>query len=441
MVRSTLKSGFLQHFVRFWRKWSRFSAFSVMAVCSVGLVSPSALADENGATRPVLAEIQVVTGQGEPKIRLFTSDPIDLSGALAEGPDRLVVTIPPVRDRMAERKKIFETGPIKSYELLGSDTEPTKIEFVLRDFLAPVQVTREPLANGAAYSVTLNLRHVDKREFIRLVKLGKEEKPVFSTPSQVPPKAKSDHKPLIVIDPGHGGIDTGAEGLGGVLEKDIVFAFSKAFAKALESTGAVRAKLTRDSDIFIGLDKRVEIARSMGADYFISIHADTIAATTDVRGMTVYVGSDRASDAEAARLAESENKADLAGGLVATKTEEAIAGILGDLMLRETKTRSAALAHSIIERMTEASALNKNPIRSAAFRVLRAPDFPSVLVELGYMSSPTDIGLLTSEAWMAKAADSLSGAVLEFLSAQKPMPVVATEPLPDQKNLFGTASP
>ena len=385
-------------------------------------------ADEFQPNNPVLVEIQVVTNAGEPKIRLFTSDPIELSGSLAEDPARLIVTIPPVRNRLADLKKSFEAGPIASYEFVQSPSGGAKIEFTINELVAPIQVTREPLANGAAYSSTLLLKHVDKREFSRLVKLSRDERPVFATSPKSETSPISDHRPLIVIDPGHGGPDTGAAGIGGVLEKDIVFNFSKAFVKALDATGAVRARLTREADQFIGLDKRVEIARAMGADYFISIHADTIAATTDIRGMTVYVGSDRPSDAEAARLAEKENKADLAGGLVATKTDDAVAGILGDLMMRETRAHSAGLAHSVIERMTESSALNKNPIRSAAFRVLRAPDFPSILIELGYMSSPTDIGLLTSESWTGKAAETLVSAILGFMSSQKPLPALAGEP-------------
>lgn len=385
-------------------------------------------ADDAGALKPVLADIQVVAGPGEPKIRLFASDPVDLTGALTDGPDRLVLTLQPVKDRLKRTSQTFETGPISRYDVLETPNGLKKIEFYFRDLLAPVQVTREPVADGAAYAMTLNLRHVDRREFVRLVRLGKSEKPVFSTFSVQAAKPDLHPHPLIVIDPGHGGQDTGAEGIGGVLEKDIVFAFSKALRRSLEETGVVRAKLTRDADMFIGLDKRVDIARNLGADYFISIHADTIASTTEVRGMTVYLGSERASDAEAARLADAENRADLAGGIVATKTEEAIAGILGDLMLRETRTRSSALAQAVIDRMSQASALNKNPIRSAAFRVLRAPDFPSILIELGYISSPSDIAYLTSEVWMKKAADSLAGAILEFLSAKRPMPAIAADP-------------
>lgn len=403
--------------------------FSVLAgvLGAAGLADGwSAFADDVAQSRPVLADVQIVTGMGEPKIRLYTTEPIEISGTLIDGPERLVVNLPPIRSRLVQKQASFADGPIAAYEVFAPESGTAKIEFILRDLLAPIQVTREPVANGAAYTSTLNLRHVEKREFARLVKLGKEEKPVFSTPSKQIITPDPNPRPLIVIDPGHGGADTGAAGLGGVLEKDIVFAFSKALAKALNESGAVRAKLTRDTDIFIGLDKRVEIARSMGANYFISIHADTISGTTDVRGMTVYVGSDRASDAEAARLAEAENKADLAGGLVATKSEEAVAGILGDLMMRETRTRSAMLARSVIDRMTEASALNKNPIRSAAFRVLRAPDFPSILIELGYISSPTDIHLLTSDVWMGKAAESLAGAILDYLSNQKSMPELAT---------------
>lgn len=423
------KSGFVRCISRWVEAgpWSLLIGLFVLNAASFSVFATEQATGKSQTGRSALVDIQVVTGAGEPKIRLFTSDPVDLTGLLVDAPDRFIISLPPVRDRLPERKKTFEFGPVASYEFIEQANGQSKIEFNLREMLAPVQIAVEPLANGAAYSATVNLRHVDRREFSRLVKLGKQEKPVISKPSRPVLAERSERKPVIVIDPGHGGADTGAEGIGGVLEKDIVFAFSKALTKALQSTGAVQVRLTRDADVFVGLDRRVEIARSFGADYFISIHADTIASTTDVRGMTVYLGSDRASDAEAARLAESENKSDLIGGLVETRKEEAIAGILGDLMMRETRMRSAELARVIIERMTAASALNKNPIRSAAFRVLRAPDFPSVLIELGYMSSPYDIDLLTSEVWMGKAAESLSTAILEFLSSKKPMPAVKSQ--------------
>lgn len=399
------------------RVWVCLYLFLAIILCG------PATADDAVPHLPSLAEIQVVTGLGEPKIRLFASDPIEISGTLVDGPNRLVVTLPPVRDRLVERKKSFETGPIVSYELIKSSSGSSKIEFVLKDLLAPVHISREPLANGAAYASTVVLRHIDRQEFTRLVKLSKLDQPLITDQAKSEPIRVIDHRPLIVIDPGHGGADTGAAGLGGVLEKDIVFAFSKALAKALDATGVAKARLTRETDQFIGLDKRVDIARAMGADYLISIHADTIAATTDVRGMTVYFGSDRPSDAEAARLAEKENKSDLMGGLVATKTDDAVANILGDLMMRDTRARSVGLAHSIIEKMTEASAINKNPVRSAAFRVLRAPDFPSILIELGYISSPSDISLLTSESWTAKAAERVASGLLDYLASQ-PLPTV-----------------
>jgi N-acetylmuramoyl-L-alanine amidase len=135
-----------------------------------------------------------------------------------------------------------------------------------------------------------------------------------------------------------------------------------------------------------------------------------------VRGLTIYTNSERASDAEAARLAESENRSDQVAGLDASDDGEEVNGILGDLMRRETRTYSHLFARTLVGQITAASKLNKNPQRSARFMVLRAPDVPSVLVELGYLSSKSDVELLNAQAWREKAADSVAAAVADFIA-------------------------
>ena len=225
-----------------------------------------------------------------------------------------------------------------------------------------------------------------------------------------------DQRPLIVIDPGHGGQDLGATGVTGVFEKDIVLEFSKALAKKLETMGTVRVALTRDHDIFLPLDERVRIARKQNAALFISIHGDTIAATGEVRGITIYTGDDRPSDAEAARVAEAENRADSGVLTGESKLGSSINDILGDLMLRETRAHAILLAQELASRIADLVQLNRNPVRAAGFRVLRAPDVPSILIEIGYLSSKEDLNLLMSPEWRDHTTSRMAAGIAEFLN-------------------------
>lgn len=192
--------------------------------------------------------------------------------------------------------------------------------------------------------------------------------------------------PVVFLDPGHGGVDMGAVGGKDTYEKTIVLDFARQLAGRLEKSGKVRPLLTRRDDVFIPLAERVKIAREGGAALFMSLHADTLNESS-VHGATVYTLSDRASDAEAARLAAKENAADRAGGLAETDEMVDVNDILFDLTRRETRTMSHAFAEGVVSELRTAGDLNKNPIRSAAFVVLKAPDVPSVLLELGYLSS------------------------------------------------------
>lgn len=220
----------------------------------------------------------------------------------------------------------------------------------------------------------------------------------------------------VVLDPGHGGIDSGAKSVDGILEKNVTLAFARVLKKALERQKNIDVFLTRDSDVFLRLKERVEKARALHADLFISIHADSIDVPT-IRGSTIYTLSDKASDEMARKLAESENKVDLIDGLPADEAPE-VTDILIDLMRRETHVFSVEFANKLIKNFsTKKINLIKNPHRSAGFQVLKAADIPSVLIELGYLSNKKDEKLVTDPSWMTSAADAISSAVEKF--AQK----------------------
>ena len=224
---------------------------------------------------------------------------------------------------------------------------------------------------------------------------------------------RPDERFTVVIDPGHGGIDGGAESRGGTVEKTITLAFALELRKKLTDTGLYDVYLTREMDEFLRLDERVRIARQREADLFISIHADTI-NLKGIRGATVYTVSDKASDAESKALADRENLADALAGIEIKEENHEVADILFDLIRRETHGYSIRFARSLVGELSSSIGMINNPHRSAGFRVLKAPDVPSVLVELGYLSNPDDEEQLRSADWRAKAADSISKAVAAF---------------------------
>jgi N-acetylmuramoyl-L-alanine amidase len=242
---------------------------------------------------------------------------------------------------------------------------------------------------------------------------------------------------VVVIDPGHGGVDSGAVGpsIAGqppVLEKSVVLAVSKLLASLLLAHGRYDVMLTRSGDTFVPLDQRLSHSRRLGADLFISIHADSVAANTNaqaVRGATVYMLSDDASDEQARRLADKENAADQAGGLpVAVKLDnDQVRNILVDLMRRETSEFSAEFRSTVVAELSRRIAMAREPQRAAAFRVLKQTEVPAVLIELGYMSNAQDQKLLQSAAWQSQVAGSIAAAIDNFFAKRaSPVPTTAS---------------
>lgn len=239
-----------------------------------------------------------------------------------------------------------------------------------------------------------------------------------SAPVAEPPPAQED-KPVLVIDPGHGGVDVGAAGPRGEQEKTIALEFARALKAKIEAEGKLRVLLTRNEDAFMALDERVRVARQAGAGLLLSIHADTLGEAS-VEGATVYTVSARASDSEAAKTAEKENFADRAAGLE-PKSEDAgeVGDILYDLTRRETRAYSRIFARTLIGYWQTVGHLNKNPSRSAGFVVLKAFDIPSVLLELGYLSSARDLSRLLSPEWRERAAEATAQAIERYFAERR----------------------
>ena len=215
------------------------------------------------------------------------------------------------------------------------------------------------------------------------------------------PQKKISKSKIIVLDPGHGGVDPGAIGIKGTYEKKIVLMAAKSIKKILAKSGRYNVILTRKSDRFIPLRKRVAIARRAKADLFISLHADSI-KNGAVRGATVYTLSENASDREAAQLAERENKSDLIVGIDLDAESQEVTDILIDLVQRETMNQSAVFADAIVQEITKKIKTHRRPHKFAGFAVLKALDIPSILLEMGYLSNIKDETLLNTDAFRKK---------------------------------------
>jgi len=215
--------------------------------------------------------------------------------------------------------------------------------------------------------------------------------------------AKPAGRRIVVLDPGHGGVDPGAIGVSGIFEKQISYATATEVARQLEATKRYKVLLTRSQDEFVALEDRVARARTANGDLFVSIHADAIPDSA-VRGASVFTLSERASDAEAAALAQRENKADLIAGIDLSRHPPEVSNILLDLARRQTNNLSIVLARKLVAELGREVRLLNNSHRSAGFVVLKAPDIPSVLVELGCLSNTEEEKQLRATNYQKKLA-------------------------------------
>lgn len=223
-------------------------------------------------------------------------------------------------------------------------------------------------------------------------------------------RARQPNAPVVVIDPGHGGQDYGARSpVAQVLEKDVTLALARAIRDELARTGRVQAALTREGDSFLGLQDRYEIARRLGADLFISLHADAAPANDSARGATIYTLSEVASDREAALLAARENEGDLVGARLSPDPEVNL--ILIDLAQRESMNVSAEFARLLHREASPFFPFRPVWHRFAAFVVLKAPDIPSILFESGYLTNAADAAYLQSSQGRRQIADGMRRAI------------------------------
>jgi N-acetylmuramoyl-L-alanine amidase len=367
---------------------------------------------------------------GDAKLTRFVLDldkTIQFRAFALDDPYRLVIDIPQINFRLPPGSGTNGRGLVKAFRYGMVMPGGSRMVF---DLTGPVRIANATMldaANDQPPRLVLELEDVDRPTFLQALRAnGRPElKPAVSestaavAPQAVaPPKpaSPSDTRPVVVIDPGHGGVDNGTRS-GEEMEKNLVLAFALALRDRLEKSGKYRVVMTRSDDTFIPLDDRVKFAHSQAAALFVSIHADYLPrGEGDAQGATIYTVSDKASDAEAERLAESENRADAIGGVDLREEPTEVADILIDLAQRETRTFSNRFARLLMGEMKGTVRMHKNPLKSAGFRVLKTPDVPSVLVELGYVSNKSDLEHLVSESWRSRTVAAMGQAIDVFLA-------------------------
>jgi N-acetylmuramoyl-L-alanine amidase len=275
------------------------------------------------------------------------------------------------------------------------------------ELAAPMLVAEAAMATGQAPAITLRLVPADPAAFAERARAPDPPGWAMPAPADLPPPVARGGGPMVVVlDPGHGGIDPGAEAQG-VTEADLMLTFARELKEELLRAGGFAVVMTREDDVFVPLETRISIARAARGDAFLSLHADALAEGR-ATGATLYTLSDEASDRAAAALAERHDRDDLLSGVDLTGQDDVVARVLMDMARTETRPRIDRLAGAVKQAIrAEGLAMHRRPRQYGAFSVLKSPDIPSVLVELGFMSSARDLRRLTDPAWRARMAGAL----------------------------------
>jgi len=372
-----------------------------------------------GTYSPVATDIRVGGDVKQTRFVVDLSRKVDIRAITLADPYRVVIDLPQVNFQLPPKTGERGRGLVKAFRF--GLVMPGGSRIVL-DVTGPVRVEKSfvlDASDGQPARLVVDLAGIDREACLRAAAVDNRIPAEAAKKPEPPSGAPRDQRPIIVLDPGHGGIDTGTRAPSGETEKDVVLDIALMLRDKLEKSGKYRVVMTRTDDSFVALADRVRLARSRGAQLFISVHCDALArGEGEAEGATIYTLSDQATDAAAARLADSENRADVISGVDLSVEPDDIADILIDLAQRETKTFSLQFAKAVAVELKSAARMHKHPLKSAGFRVLKAPDVPSVLIELGYVSNRQDMKQLMSESWRMRAGDALVQAVNTYFTTR-----------------------
>lgn len=373
-------------------------------------------------------------GQHPDKVRivLALSQDAPFRSFVLQTPPRLVVDLPTAFWQVSSVEQASNNALIREIRYGALSSETTRIVFDLKKNIKLAAGFTLPAAAGRLDRVVLDVLPDILDNTPQVLGTYRPDMDDISTPSNAPPVTtpaadptpappkppSKQRKVIVVLDPGHGGKDPGASN-GKIQERHIVLSLAKALQKELEDTGRYTVHLTRDSNRFIKLYDRVKLGRHYQGDVFISLHADSI-QKPNVRGASIYTLSEKASDAQTAKLAARENKVDLIAGIDLSHEDEDVAGILLDLAQRDTMNQSNFLAEKLVSSLkSNGIRVLDNPHRSAGFAVLKAPDVPSVLIEAGFVSNRHDAKLLSDPSYRKKLADAILEGIDLYVSQAK----------------------
>jgi len=380
-------------------------------------VAPTA--QGGSGTVPYMLDARVVGDATRVRFIADTSVPVEAAVFPLADPYRIVVDLPQVHFVMPDGTGAQGRALISAFRYGLISEGKSRI---VMDVSGPVAIDKEftvPAADGQPARLVIDLVPSTRDAFLAAAKAYRDSHEAAA--EQAPaaqPVAGADDKPLLVLDPGHGGIDYGARGVNGTDEKDVVLAFAKVLGARLEATGRYRVAYTRTDDTYISLGGRVDIARQQHAALFVSIHANSF-PSGNVSGTIVYTVSDKASGQAAADLANSENQSDALAGIDSTAEDsDQVKDILADLTRRETRNFGVVFAQTLVKNLGLTTKMFKVPHQEAGFKVLEAPDVPSALIELGYLTNADDEKQMTSPQWQSNVADSMVKAIDGFFSEQ-----------------------
>ena len=402
----------------------RAGAIGVLGLLLAGLLPAAAQTPAGPAPAevPVASDVRVGGDAKQTRFVIDLSRKVEMRAFTLADPYRVVVDLPQVSFQFPADAGDRGRGLVKAFRY--GLMMPGGSRIVL-DTTGPVRVDKAfvlDASDSQPARLVLELASVSREAFLRAAAVDRRPPERPAAVPAAPPAAPGDTRPIVVLDPGHGGIDSGTRSAAtgtDLAEKALVLDFALMLRDKLQKTGKYNVIMTRSDDSFVPLADRVRFARQHNAELFISIHCDALArGEGEAEGASIYTLSEHASDPESARVADVENRADVISGVDLSVEPDDIAGILLDLAQRETKTFSLQFAKRLVKDLGGAARLHKHPLKSAGFRVLKAPDVPSVLIELGYVSSKSDLKELTSEAWRARAGDAIVQSVNGYFTTR-----------------------
>lgn len=393
---------------------------ALMAAIFAGVLASPFLFTSAAIAAPQVQDLRIGIRDGATRFVIDLSEKVEARIFGLPDPYRVVIDLPEVEFALPVERLSAAGGLVERlrYGLFRPGTSRFVID--LRGS-AKVSKTFTLKPDGARpWRLVIDLTPTDRADFLTAMR----PTPPVATPSSKPePPLRTNptpkRVPVVVLDAGHGGVDPGAVGRSGAFEKDIVLAFAREIKRQLEANGRVKAVLTRDRDVFLPLRERVRTARRAEADLFLSLHVNSNDLKS-LQGFSAYTLSEKASDAEAQALAAKENKADVIGGMNLGSYSDDVQNILIDFAQAKTNELSVRFARDImVKEVGQSAKLIKRPWRSAGFAVLKAPDVPSVLVELGYLTNRQEERKLNDRNYRRTLSAAIVRSVLQYLETDR----------------------